>query len=321
MNLSRSLLAAIVALPLGCFGLSQSSLAQVSQNQACPGYWVMAEFSERPLILTDGEGTYRGTFTSSASTESNLAAISTDAAGSFSFDFAAPAGQALAVGDYSVCKRYPFQSSLECGLSVSGHGRGCNELSGGFKVLEIERDGSGKLTKFAANYYQDCENTGQKLYGQIRFKSTAAIDLTCNTIVTPTPTPTGGGGGGGGSADCETLTIGNAAFSLCDGKLTDSAGAEAGVEVGEGQSGSVTIKGIKFSARRSGGATIVGAKINKANGKYVAENVRAIIVTQSGAKGLYIGSVDGTTLTKIKAKLTNKGKVALSGVPNSGTIQ
>ena len=320
MKFTRHLFATFIALNIGCFSFGNYGLAQVtSQNQACPGYWVMAEFSESPVILTDGEGTYRGTFTASTSTESNLADISTDAAGSFSFSFAAPAGQTLAVGDYSNCTRYPFQSSLECGLNVSGHGRGCNKLGAGFKVLEIERDGTGKLSKFAANYYQDCENSGQKLYGAIRFKSTMPIELSCNSVVTPTPTPTGGSGGGSG--ECEAITIGNASFSLCDGKLTDSDGLEAGSEVREGESGNLVVKGVKYSARRSSASTNISAKINKASGKYVAQNVRAIIVTQSGAKGLYIGSVDGTTLSRIKAKLNNKGKVVLSGVPNAGTIQ
>lgn len=86
-------------------------------------------------------------------------------------DFAAPAGQALARGGYADAARYPFQSPLGAGLSMSGNGRGCNTLKGWFRVLEYERDSGGNVTKLAIDYVQNCEVTGPPLYGSVRLNS------------------------------------------------------------------------------------------------------------------------------------------------------
>lgn len=87
----------------------------------------------------------------------------------WSFNFAAPQGTGLSVGEYTNATRYPFQSTIEPGLSVSGAGRGCNTLTGSFNVFEIARNANNELTKLAADFEQHCEGLAPALFGQVRF--------------------------------------------------------------------------------------------------------------------------------------------------------
>ncbi len=86
-------------------------------------------------------------------------------------DFAPPYGTQLAVGSYEGATRYPFQASDEPGLSVSGDGRGCNQLSGRFDILELAYGTGGRVERFAADFEQRCENFMPPLYGSIRYNS------------------------------------------------------------------------------------------------------------------------------------------------------
>jgi hypothetical protein len=90
-------------------------------------------------------------------------------------NFAAPQGDALATGAYEGAVRWPFQSPTHPGLDVSGDGRGCNMLSGRFSVLDVQFDGSGNVTQFAADFEQHCENATPALYGAIRFNSSLGV--------------------------------------------------------------------------------------------------------------------------------------------------
>ena len=89
--------------------------------------------------------------------------------GSFSFDFAPPAGKQLEVGEYSGAQRYPFEPVGSPGLSVSGNGRGCNEDFGRFIVKDIHINGSGNVDRFWALYEQHCETAkAPALFGEVR---------------------------------------------------------------------------------------------------------------------------------------------------------
>ena len=95
----------------------------------------------------------------------------------WSLDFAAPTGATLAVGSYADASRYPFQSPLRPGLSMSGNGRGCNTLRGWFRVLELERDAAGTLKRLAVDFVQNCEVNGPPLYGVLRYRSTLPLSV------------------------------------------------------------------------------------------------------------------------------------------------
>lgn len=100
-----------------------------------------------------------------------------DANNWWSLEFAAPSGAALALGSYADASRYPFQSPLRPGLSMSGNGRGCNELRGWFRVLELERDAAGTLKRLAVDFVQNCEVNGPPLYGVLRYRSNLPLTV------------------------------------------------------------------------------------------------------------------------------------------------
>lgn len=87
----------------------------------------------------------------------------------WSLTFAAP--DTLVRGSYADAARYPFQSPLGAGIDVSGDGRGCNQIKGWFKVLEIEVDANGAVQRLAVDFEQNCELTMPPLYGAVRINS------------------------------------------------------------------------------------------------------------------------------------------------------
>lgn len=72
-------------------------------------------------------------------------------------DFAAPYNAALQPGNYQA-ERFPFQSDGVSGLSISGDGRGCNTISGGFTVHSIEQQ-EDQVDSFMASFSQHCGGT------------------------------------------------------------------------------------------------------------------------------------------------------------------
>jgi hypothetical protein len=78
----------------------------------------------------------------------------------------------IGVGTFEAATRYPF-TPLN-GLSFSGSGRGCNNLTGRFVVYEFEVHTDGAIARFAADFEQHCEDGTPGLFGAIRFNSTIA---------------------------------------------------------------------------------------------------------------------------------------------------
>jgi len=87
-------------------------------------------------------------------------------------DFAAPIGKQLVPGPFDGATRSPFQSPMVPGLSVSGDGRGCNNLTGRFDIRQAETDLTGNLTRFAADFEQRCDSSSGVLRGTIRWNAT-----------------------------------------------------------------------------------------------------------------------------------------------------
>jgi hypothetical protein len=81
-------------------------------------------------------------------------------------DFAAPPGQALTVGTYESAMRYLF-AGPQPGLSVNGHARGCNTLTGRFVVHEISLGPGPVVERFRATFEQHCEGAPPLLSGSI----------------------------------------------------------------------------------------------------------------------------------------------------------
>jgi subtilisin family serine protease len=98
---------------------------------------------------------------------------------SWDLSFAPPpgAGAPLAVGAYENAVRYPFNSGLSPGISLTGNGRGCNTVRGRFDVLDVAYAPDGSVQRFAADFVQHCEGGLPALFGQIRFDSGVPLDL------------------------------------------------------------------------------------------------------------------------------------------------
>ena len=87
-------------------------------------------------------------------------------------NFAAPDEADLTAGTYADATRWPFQAAGVPGLSVSGEGRGCNQLVGHFDVRDVVYGADGSVEQFAADFEQHCEGADRPaLTGQIRFNS------------------------------------------------------------------------------------------------------------------------------------------------------
>ncbi len=82
-------------------------------------------------------------------------------------DFAAPRGTTLSRGKYRSAERFPFQLPERPGLSVSGEGRGCNELTGEFTVYAIEIAPDDSVNRFEASFEQHCEQSPLALRGRV----------------------------------------------------------------------------------------------------------------------------------------------------------
>jgi hypothetical protein len=100
--------------------------------------------------------------------------------------FSAPLGQALQPGDYTGATRYPFQANTVPGFTIFGHGRGCNELTGRFRVYQVHVNLQGKVDEFAADFEQHCDG-GPALFGAFRFNSTRSSLLPFDGAPLPKP--------------------------------------------------------------------------------------------------------------------------------------
>jgi hypothetical protein len=84
---------------------------------------------------------------------------------------AAPPGDTLAAGKYSIAQRDPFNSPVYAGISFQGNGAGCNVITGNFVVHEIAFGTGNQVTRLVADFQQNCDSTGL-LTGTLRYNST-----------------------------------------------------------------------------------------------------------------------------------------------------
>ena len=101
----------------------------------------------------------------------SYASVSVDGANGdwWYLDFEPAAGDVLAPGTYTGATRYPFNGT-GAGLSISGEGRGCNELSGSFTVNEFTTDRSA-LRTLSISFEQHCEHAAAALRGTFNFRA------------------------------------------------------------------------------------------------------------------------------------------------------
>jgi hypothetical protein len=84
-------------------------------------------------------------------------------------DIVAPAGQALADGTYLHAAEYPGNGNSP-GLSVYGDSRGCNSITGSFKIKQIAFSAAdGSLRNFDGTFTQYCDNDTGALTGELKY--------------------------------------------------------------------------------------------------------------------------------------------------------
>ena len=87
--------------------------------------------------------------------------------GAYSFEFDAPKGKQLEVGEYTHATNSPEKGSA--GLNISGGGRGCPSRWNRFDVLELGLSG-GTVDRFRATYEQKCEGpSAPAVFGEVRY--------------------------------------------------------------------------------------------------------------------------------------------------------
>jgi hypothetical protein len=88
---------------------------------------------------------------------------------SWSAEFDTPRAEEMVAKRYSGATRYPFNEGDEPGLSVTGEGRGCNEVTGEFTVEEIAWNPDGSLRALRLVYAHHCEGGDAALRGRLDF--------------------------------------------------------------------------------------------------------------------------------------------------------
>lgn len=139
--------------------------------------------NEQDLIALDyssDEGDYIGQGKTAAFAGKNIIRVNSSAqAVSFSvdqgndwwtLDLQQAGGGLLKVGEYKNAVRYPFNSNVN-GIDFSGSGRGCNTLTGSFKVYDVAYDTAGQLLRLSADFTQHCEGGKPALNGRVRYHS------------------------------------------------------------------------------------------------------------------------------------------------------
>ncbi|MET8080649.1 hypothetical protein [Streptomyces sp. NPDC005303] len=111
----------------------------------------------------------------SGNTDNRVITLSVDGANGdwWTLDLAAPAGRTLTPGTYTGATRYPFNDATEPGLSLSGNGRGCNELTGTFTVSAVEFGPQGYVKKLDATFEQHCEGFTPAARGEVHIENPA----------------------------------------------------------------------------------------------------------------------------------------------------
>lgn len=107
-------------------------------------------------------------------------------------DVAAPPGQTLVPGTYTGAVRAPFRGAGQPGLSVSGSGRGCNELVGDFTVHQIGTAPDGTIASLDVSFTQYCGSSPEALIGRARFRAGPASSPVASTTSLTTAVMSGG---------------------------------------------------------------------------------------------------------------------------------
>jgi hypothetical protein len=143
-------------------------------REAVPGAWSLTMTSDPGDYIGQGRSWSHGPSTDTLRVWGEPAHVRlwlTNPEGWWDGNFAAPPGQQLRAGTtYENAHRYPFNDGSP-GLDVGGYGRGCNELTGRFRVDRLAFDPDGTLRTFQVTFEQHCEHAQPALRGTWTFNA------------------------------------------------------------------------------------------------------------------------------------------------------
>lgn len=189
---SSMLATSSLRLPIVLLAVLAAGVAGAAPASAAPapeGSTITFSGSGGDYITQDREWSYDTTnadITASVTADGNRLTVGVNGDTWWDLDLVAPAGETLTAGvTYDGATRYPFQEPEAPGLSLSGDGRGCNQLSGTFTVLAAEFAADGSVDAFEATFEQRCEHstesvaTGRVVLGDVP----APVELTVDAEV------------------------------------------------------------------------------------------------------------------------------------------
>lgn len=88
---------------------------------------------------------------------------------SWTLNMAAIGEVELVAGEYLGAQRFPVPNAQSPGLSFSGQGRGCNNLTGSFEISEVSYDSNGDVLSLRASFDQYCDESSSALRGTIEY--------------------------------------------------------------------------------------------------------------------------------------------------------
>ena len=153
-----------------------------------------------------------GNFTVTRNQRNGISAAVDGIAFGWYLHFSLPDNRQITPGHYTGATRYP--STPFVGMSVSGSGPGCTELTGRYLVREVAYGPTGDVLRFAVDVEQHCNNATPALFAALRFNSTVSLDMFPGTTsrfslsmtVSPGGVVTGGGlACGSGDIACSTI--------------------------------------------------------------------------------------------------------------------
>jgi hypothetical protein len=225
--LRRSMLAAFVTIVSGA-GL----VAVAAPASAAPVESGSVTFSGDPGDYITGGAEYKyntvdgDALSVSASSTGSTVSISIDGVTGdwWSLDFDAPNNQVLTPGTSYSATRYPFNGA-GAGFSLSGNGRGCNELTAIFTVTEASFAEGGYVESFHATFEQHCEGGQPAARGEVHIDNPpppAPLEVAPDVSNQGTVSPVSGRARVNGEVTCSqpvTVNLSGDLFQVVQGRI------------------------------------------------------------------------------------------------------